>query len=237
MPIRVSRASPRRPRARLLLGDHKFEIGGQYTAIGLDDFACESASAAASSTTSNKHFAARAKADFPAERNGGRKRLINLGPEGAGLRRRQSGTVRTSMPGCSPSWYRNGGACPSAKHFMINCNSTSFGSCVVSGISQLSLGWPEPRRVFPSRRSNAIRGSSGRHMDQLRRPRSGFMQARTRKTPTTSRTTFQISLGFTLHRSDLFKRTVRTPRFNLQEFSFNLSGHKKGDCAQPSSRP
>ncbi len=175
--------------AQSVLDEHKFEVGGQYTAIGLDDFNVVNGVGGRVGYNFNQYFALDAEANFfPETHLGndqfGQKAQAFVGVK-AGARAKYAGLFAKARPGVMSIGEITSG---------FDCNSTSLGSVCRVKHSQFALDAGAVAEVYPTRRS-IIRLDVGDTMVNIRRASRGFL----RQTSATSNEfthNLQTSLGF-----------------------------------------
>jgi hypothetical protein len=176
-------------RAQSVLDDHKFEIGGQYTAIGLEDFDVINGVGGRLGYNFNKHFALDAEANFfPETKLGndqiGQKAQGFVGVK-AGGRTKYAGLFGKLRPGVMSIGEITSG---------FDCNSTSFGSVCRVNHSQFALDAGAVAEFYPSRRT-IIRLDVGDTMVNIRRASRSLLGQNT-QTSSDFTHNLQISLGF-----------------------------------------
>jgi hypothetical protein len=176
-------------RAQSVLDDHKFELGGQYTAINLEEFGAVNGVGGRLGYNFNQHFALDAEANFFPETKFGNDQ-IGQKAQGfvgikAGGRTKYAGLFAKLRPGVMSIGEITSG---------FDCNSTSFGSVCGVRHSQFALDAGAVAEFYPSRRS-IIRLDVGDTMVNIRRASRGFL-AQNPQTSNDLTHNLQISLGF-----------------------------------------
>ncbi|HLL72251.1 MAG TPA: outer membrane beta-barrel protein [Pyrinomonadaceae bacterium] len=176
-------------RAQSVLDEHKFEVGAQYTAIGLEDFDVVNGVGGRVGYNFNKYVALDAEANFfPETRLGnnqqGQKAQGFVGIK-AGARSKYAGLFGKVRPGVMSIGEITSG---------FDCNRTSFGSTCGVNHGQFALDAGAVAEFYPSRRS-IIRLDVGDTMVNIRRASRGFFD-RTAQTSNDFTHNLQISLGF-----------------------------------------
>jgi hypothetical protein len=175
--------------AQSALDDHKFEIGGQYTAIGLDDFDVVNGVGARIGYNFNRHFALDAEASFFPRTKFGNEQVAQKAQGFAGVkaggRTKYAGVFAKLRPGAMSIGEITSG---------FDCNSTSFGSVCRSRKSHVALDAGAVAELYPSRRS-IIRLDVGDTMIRLRRASRNFFNG-TSQSSTDLTHNLQISIGF-----------------------------------------
>jgi len=176
-------------RAQSVLDEHKFEVGGQYTAIGLEDFDVVNGVGGRIGYNFNKYFALDAEANFfPESRLGndqqGQKAQGFVGIK-AGARSKYAGLFGKVRPGAMSIGEITSG---------FDCNRTSSGSLCRVEHGQFALDAGAVAEFYPSRRS-IIRLDVGDTMVNIRRASGGFFNP-TAQTSNDFTHNLQISLGF-----------------------------------------
>ena len=149
--------------AQSAVDEHKFEVGGQYTAIGLDDFEPISGVGGRVGYNFHKNFALDAEANyFPQSRLGndqlGAKTQAFIGLK-AGGRMKYAGLFAKARPGVMGIGEITSG---------FDCNSTSFGSVCRPRHTHFALDAGGVVEFYPTRRS-IIRFDVGDTMVNIRR--------------------------------------------------------------------
>lgn len=175
--------------AQTVLDDHKFEAGGLYTAIGLDDFDVVSGVGGRAGYNFHKNFALDAEASFfPESRLGsdqfGTKTQAFIGLK-AGGRTKYAGLFAKLRPGVMGIGEITSG---------FNCDDTTFGSVCRPSHNHFALDAGAVAEFYPTRRS-IIRLDVGDTMVNIRRASRGFLD-RTGQTSSRFTHNLQISLGF-----------------------------------------
>ncbi|HJR08745.1 MAG TPA: outer membrane beta-barrel protein [Pyrinomonadaceae bacterium] len=175
--------------AQSVLDDHKFEVGGQYTVIGLDDFDVVNGVGGRVGYNFNKYFALEGEANFFPETHLGNEQFGSkaqgfVGVK-AGTRAKYAGVFAKLRPGAMAIGEITSG---------FNCNSTSFGSVCRTNHGQFALDAGAVAEVYPSRRS-IIRLDVGDTMVNIRRASRSFF-GQTTSTSNDFTHNLQISLGF-----------------------------------------
>ncbi|HEX8128117.1 MAG TPA: outer membrane beta-barrel protein [Pyrinomonadaceae bacterium] len=177
-------------RAQSVLDDHKFEIGGQFTAINLEDFdGPVSGVGGRLGYNFNEHFALDAEANFfPRTKFGndqiGQKAQGFVGVK-AGGRTKYAGLFAKARPGVMSITEITTG---------FDCNRTSFGSVCRPSHANFALDVGAVAEFYPSRRS-IIRLDVGDTMIHLRRATRDFF-GQTTRTSSDFTHQLQISIGF-----------------------------------------
>ena len=176
-------------RAQSVLDDHKFEVGGQYTAIGLDDFDVVNGLGGRVGYNFNKYFALEGEANFFPETHLGNNQ-IGQKAQGfvgvkAGARSKYAGLFAKLRPGAMSIGEITSG---------FNCDRTSFGSVCGVNHGQFALDAGAVAEFYPSRRS-IIRLDVGDTMVNIRRASRSFFN-QTTQTSNDFTHNLQISLGF-----------------------------------------
>lgn len=177
-------------RAQALPDEHRFEIGGHYTAIGLEDFGdAINGLGARFGYNFNKHVALDAEANFFPETHLGNKQsgqkaqgFVGLR---AGARSKYVGLFAKARPGVMSIGEITSG---------FSCNNTSFGSTCRVNHSQFALDAGAVAEVYPSRRS-IIRLDVGDTMINIRRASRGFFSQTTSASNDFTHN-LQVSIGF-----------------------------------------
>ncbi|HEX8635840.1 MAG TPA: outer membrane beta-barrel protein [Pyrinomonadaceae bacterium] len=174
--------------AQSVLDDHKFEIGGQYTAIGLEDFDAVRGVGGRLGYNFNRHFALDAEANFFPEtklgnNQSGQKAQGFVGVK-AGVRAKYAGLFAKARPGVMAIGEITSG---------FDCERTSFGSSCRPNHHNFALDVGAVAEFYPSRRS-IIRLDVGDTMIQLRRARRNFFDDTT-QTSTDFTHNLQIGVG------------------------------------------
>jgi hypothetical protein len=175
--------------AQSVLDDHKFEIGGQYTAIGLEDFDVVNGVGGRFGYNFNKYLALDAEANFFPEtklgnNQAGAKAQGFVGVK-AGGRTKYAGLFAKARPGVMSIGEITSG---------FNCNRAPFGSVCRPSHSNFALDVGAVAEFYPSRRS-IIRLDVGDTMVHLRRAtRDVFGQ--TIETSSDFTHQLQIGIGF-----------------------------------------
>jgi len=175
--------------AQSALGEHKFEVGGQYTAIGLNDFDVVNGVGGRVGYNFNKYLALDAEANFFPETHlgneqSGAKAQGFVGLK-AGARAKYAGLFAKARPGVMSIGEITSG---------FDCNSTSFGSVCGVKHSQFALDAGAVAEVYPTPRS-IIRLDVGDTMVNIRRATRGFL-SQTSSASNDFTHNLQISLGF-----------------------------------------
>ena len=176
-------------RAQSVLDDHKFEVGAQYTAIGLDDFDVVNGLGGRVGYNFNKYFALEGEANFFPETHLGNNQ-IGQKAQGfvgikAGARSKYAGLFAKVRPGVMAIGEIVSG---------FDCNRTSFGSTCGVNHGQFALDAGAVAEFYPSRRS-IIRLDVGDTMVNIRRASRSFFNQNT-QTSNDFTHNLQISLGF-----------------------------------------
>ena len=176
-------------RAQSVLDDHKFEVGGQYTAIGLDEFNVVNGVGGRVGYNLNKYFAIEGEANFFPETHLGNEQ-IGQKAQGfvgvkAGTREKYAGVFAKLRPGAMAIGEITSG---------FDCNRTSFGSVCRTNKGQFALDAGAVAEFYPSRRS-IIRLDVGDTMVNIRRASRSFFNQNT-QTSTDFTHNLQFSVGF-----------------------------------------
>ena len=175
--------------AQSAVEDHPFEIGGQYTAIGLDDFDVVNGVGGRLGYNFNRHFALDAEANFFPEtklgnNQSGQKAQGFVGVK-AGGRTKYAGLFAKARPGVMFIGEVTSG---------FDCRRTSFGSTCRPEHNNFALDVGAVAELYPSRRS-IIRLDVGDTMIHLRRAARDVF-ARTSRTSSDFTHQLQIGVGF-----------------------------------------
>lgn len=175
--------------AQSILDDHKFEIGGFYTAIGLDDFEPVSGVGGRFGYNFHKNVALDAEASFfPETKLGndqiGQKAQGFIGIK-AGGRAKYAGLFAKARPGAMSIGEITSG---------FDCNRTSFGSSCRPNHTNFALDVGAVAEFYPTRRS-IIRLDAGDTMIHLRRATRDVF-AQTTRTSSDFTHNLQVSIGF-----------------------------------------
>lgn len=149
--------------AQSVLDEHRFEIGGQYTAIGLEDFDVVNGVGGRFGYNFNQYLALDAEANFFPETHlgneqSGAKAQGFVGLK-AGARGKYAGLFAKARPGVMSIGEITSG---------FDCNRTSFGSVCRPNHTNFALDAGAVAEFYPSRRS-IIRLDVGDTMIHLRR--------------------------------------------------------------------
>ena len=183
-------AAPGAAGAQSVLDDHKFEVGGQYTAIGLDHFdGPVSGVGGRFGYNFHRNFALDAEANFfPETKFGndqvGQKAQGFVGVK-AGGRAKYAGLFAKARPGAISLGEITSG---------FDCSRTSFGSVCRPNHSQFALDVGAVAEFYPSRRS-IIRLDVGDTMIRLRRAERDVFGQTTRSSSDFTHN-LQIGIGF-----------------------------------------
>jgi hypothetical protein len=175
--------------AQSVLDDHKFEIGGHYTAIGLEDFDAVSGVGGRVGYNFNQHFALDAEANlFPETKLGnnqaGQKVQGFIGVK-AGGRMKYAGLFAKVRPGVMFIGEITSG---------FDCNRSSLGSVCRPNHNNFALDAGAVAEFYPTRRS-IIRLDVGDTMIHIRRAqRNVFSQTSQISSDFTHN--LQIGIGF-----------------------------------------
>ncbi|HEY1404404.1 MAG TPA: outer membrane beta-barrel protein [Pyrinomonadaceae bacterium] len=175
--------------AQSVLDDHKFEIGGHYTAIGLEDFDVVNGVGGRIGYNFNQHFALDAEANFFPEtkfgnNQSGQKAQGFVGVK-AGGRMKYAGLFAKVRPGVMSIGEITSG---------FDCDRTSFGSVCRPNHTNFALDAGAVVEFYPSRRA-IIRLDVGDTMIHIRRAtRDVFGQ--TSQTSNDFAHNLQIGIGF-----------------------------------------
>ena len=181
--------APVSARAQSVVDEHKFEAGGQYTAIAFEDFEAVSGVGGRVGYNFNKYLALEGEANFfPESRFGndhlGSKAQGFVGLK-AGARAKYAGLFAKARPGVMAIGEITSG---------FDCNRTSFGSVCRANHRQFALDAGVVAEFYPSRRS-IIRLDVGDTMVNIRRASRGFFSP-TAQTSNDFTHNLQISIGF-----------------------------------------
>ncbi|HEY0081979.1 MAG TPA: outer membrane beta-barrel protein [Pyrinomonadaceae bacterium] len=176
-------------RSQSVLDDHKFEVGGHYTAVGLEDFDVTSGVGARVGYNFNRHFALDAEANFfPETKFGndqfGQKAQGFVGVK-AGGRMKYAGLFAKVRPGAMFIGEITSG---------FDCNRTSFGSACRPNHHHFALDAGAVTEFYPSRRS-IIRLDAGDTLVRIRRAQRNFFDDTTRSSSDWTHN-LQIGIGF-----------------------------------------
>jgi len=176
-------------RAQSVVDDHKFEIGGHYTAIGLEDFDVVNGIGGRVGYNFNDHLALDAEAGFfPKTKLGndqlGQKAQGFIGLK-AGGRTKYAGLFAKARPGVMSIGEITSG---------FDCNSTAFGSTCRPTHNNFALDVGAVAEFYPARRA-IIRLDVGDTIVHLRRATRGFFD-RTARTSSDFTHNLQIGIGF-----------------------------------------
>lgn len=169
-----------------VIDDHRFEIGGHYTAIGLEDFDVVNGVGGRVGYNFNKYLALDAEANFFSETKlgndqSGQKAQGFVGVK-AGGRTKYAGLFAKARPGVMSIGEITSG---------FECNRTSFGSVCRPNHTNFALDVGAVAEFYPSRRS-IIRLDVGDTMIHIRRAtRDVFGQA----IQTSNEFTHQLQIG------------------------------------------
>jgi hypothetical protein len=175
--------------AQSVLDDHKFEVGGQYTVIGLDDFDVVKGVGGRFGYNFNEHFALDAEANFFPEtklgnNQSGQKAQGFVGVK-AGGRTKYAGLFAKARPGVMFIGEITSG---------FDCSRTSFGSSCRPDHNNFALDAGAVAEFYPSSRS-IIRLDVGDTMVNIRRATRNVF-ADTSRTSSGFTHNLQIGIGF-----------------------------------------
>jgi hypothetical protein len=175
--------------AQSVLDDHRYEIGGQYTAIGLEDFDVVNGVGGRFGYNFHKNFAVDSEVNFFPEthlgnRQAGSKAQGFIGIK-AGGRTKYAGLFGKVRPGVMSIGEITSG---------FSCRDASFGSVCRVNHGQFALDAGAVAEFYPSRRS-IIRLDVGDTMVNIRRASRGIFSTTT-QTSNDFTHNLQISLGF-----------------------------------------
>jgi hypothetical protein len=175
--------------AQSVLDDQRFEVGGQYTVIGLEGFDVVNGVGARVGYNLNQHFAVEGEASFFPETHlgneqSGSKAQGFVGVK-AGRRGKYTGLFAKARPGVMAIGEITSG---------FDCNRTSFGSACRTNHGQFAFDAGAVAEFYPSRRS-IIRIDAGDTMVNIRRGSRGLLG---QPAPTSGEFThnLQVSVGF-----------------------------------------
>lgn len=176
-------------RAQSVLDDHRFEIGGHYTAIGLEDFDVVKGIGGRVGYNFNEHLALDAEANFFPEtkldnNQFGQKAQGFVGLK-AGGRTKYAGLFAKARPGVMSIGEITSG---------FDCNRTAFGSTCRPNHNNFALDVGAVAEFYPSRRA-IVRLDVGDTMIHLRRATRDFFGGTTR-TSSDFTHNLQIGIGF-----------------------------------------
>jgi hypothetical protein len=175
--------------AQSVVDEHKFEVGGQYTAIGLDDFDVVNGVGGRVGYNFHENFALDAEANFfPEARLGnnhsGAKTQAFAGLK-AGGRAKYAGLFGKVRPGVMGIGEVTSG---------FNCDRTSFGSVCRPRHTHFALDAGAVVEFYPTRRS-IIRVDVGDTMVNIRRASRNLL-GETVQTSNDFTHNLQLSIGF-----------------------------------------
>lgn len=176
-------------RAQAAVDEHRFEIGGHYTVVGLEEFDGINGVGGRVGYNFNKNFALDAEANFfPETRLGneqfGAKTQAFVGLK-AGGRAKYAGLFAKARPGVMGIGEVTSG---------FNCNRTSFGSVCRPSHNHFALDAGAVAEFYPTERS-IIRLDVGDTMVNIRRASRNLL-GETVQTSNNFTHNLQIGLGF-----------------------------------------
>lgn len=175
--------------AQSAVEENRFEIGGHYTAIGLDDFDVVNGVGGRLGYNFNRHFALDAEANFFPEtklgnNQSGQKAQGFVGVK-AGGRTKYAGLFAKARPGVMFIGEITSG---------FDCDRTSFGSTCRVNHNNFALDAGAVAEFYPSSRS-IIRLDVGDTMVNIRRAQRNFFNGAT-QTSSDFTHNLQIGIGF-----------------------------------------